>query len=383
VRDAETTTTNDRAQRFPHSSLNQVIDHKGEYVLSIIDSLSKGFQTVNRYWWLLLIPILLDVFLWVGPQASVQEIMQGNLEKLEAEKTKTSTEEMAEWLDLFYTTLQEASSQYNGFSALRVGTLGIPSLMSWRETLLGSPSIYETLWIFFSLLTNKPDLLVSVPDATFIELIVWQFPHEALWLLTSVFLTSIGILIGCTYLISIARRLIDPEEPWAFWPRVLKLGVHFVLFWILRVLFLVITGIPFMLILLALTALSPALAALFGLVVIGITAWFSFYGVFFIASMVVNNTSAWRAIWNSFNIVLRNFGSTLWLFLLINLIGGGLTILWQKLSTGSWLTLVGIIGNAYVGSSLIAASLIFYQDRYTKWRENIANLLTKRGKRPA
>ena len=80
--------------------------------MSIIDSLGKGFQTVNRYWWLLLIPVLLDVFLWVGPQASVQAIRQESLEKLGAEQGKDDVEEADGWLGMLYASLKEAPSNY-------------------------------------------------------------------------------------------------------------------------------------------------------------------------------------------------------------------------------------------------------------------------------
>ena len=98
-----------------------------------------------------------------------------------------------------------------------------------------------------------------------------------------------------------------------------------------------------------------------------------------LAAMVVNDAPVLRAIWNSVGVVLRNFWSTLWLFVLINLIGGGLTILWQQVSHGAW-TGLAIVGNAYVGTSLIAASLLFYKDRYMRWQEAVAELLAKQGK---
>jgi hypothetical protein len=350
--------------------------------LNIIDSIGKGFQTVNRYWWLILIPVLLDVFLWIGPEASVEHLAQQILEMLEAETADlSSVEGMSEWLGAFRSAVQEVAAQYNGFSALRVGTLGIPSLMTWGGTRLSSPSIYETLWVFFALLINRSDLLTSIPEAAFVDAPVWQYPHQVGWFLSNILLSGVGVLIGSTYLASIARGLSEPKDAWVFWPRVLKLGGRYLLFWLVRTIALVITGIPFLAILLAISALSPGLASLIGTIALGMLTWLSFYGIFFIAALVVNDVSVWRAIWNSLNIVLRNFGPTFMLFLLLNLVGGGLTILWGKLSTGSWWTLVGIVGNAYVGTGLVTASLVFYQDRYAKWRETIAQLLSETGNR--
>jgi hypothetical protein len=122
---------------------------------------------------------------------------------------------------------------------------------------------------------------------------------------------------------------------------------------------------------------------LFGTIIVGLVTWLSFYLAFLAAALVTSDVSIWRAIWNSFNVVLRNFWSTLWLFVLINLIGGGLTILWQRFSTGSWMTWIAIAGNAFIGSSLIAASLVFYQDRYQRWQQAIVELLSKTRQRMA
>jgi hypothetical protein len=351
--------------------------------LSVIDSISKGFRMVHRYWWLLLLPVLLDTFLWIGPQASIQQLTGRTLEGLEAEVADLPAEGMDEWWEEFRLTVAEAVSQYNGFTALRVGALGIPSLMTWQGARLGSPSIYETLWILFALMTDRPDLLVSVQQATFVAVPVWQYPSQAAWLFSTLLLSAVGVLVGCVFLAVLSHGL-DAEEPKpTFGARVLRLAGRFVLFWVLRAAVLMLAGIPLVLLLFVLGALSPALASLFGSIVLGLITWLSFYGIFFVASLTIDNVSVWRAVWNSFNVVIRNFWATFGLFLLVNLIGGGMTILWQRLSTGSWWTWIAIVGNAYVGTSLVAASLAFYQDRYDRWREMIAQLLAGSNRRPA
>ncbi|MBL7198534.1 MAG: hypothetical protein ISS56_00140 [Anaerolineae bacterium] len=351
--------------------------------MSIIESLGKGFQVVRRYWWLPLIPILLDTFLWIGPQASVENLMRQTLDALPVEMADAPNEDMSEWVKSLQAAMGEMASRYNGFSALRVGLLGVPSLMSWGEVRLGSASTYETMWIIFSLITDRPDLLVSVPDATFVDVLVLQLTQPWSWLLSSILLAIAGILIGCTYLASITHTLRGLSDSRTFWQRVLRLGSHCVLFWVLRAVVMLIAGVPFVLVFLALSAFSPALSSLFGTIVLGMVTWLSFYGTFLVAAMAMNDASVLQAIWYSFNVVLRNFGSTLGLFLLINLIGGGLTILWQRLSTGSWWTWIGIVGNAYVGTSLVVASLVFYHDRYTRWREALIGALAGQSKRTA
>ena len=186
-------------------------------------------------------------------------------------------------------------------------------------------------------------------------------------------------LIGSIYLTILWPDAEPDSERPPFWARVGKLGVRFVLFWLLRALVLALLGIPFVFALALLSLLSPQLALLFASITLGLATWLSFYGTFVLAAMVVNDAPVLRAIWNSIGVVLRNFWPTLWLFILINLIGGGLTILWQQISHGAW-TGLAIVGNAYVGTSLIAASLLFYQDRYARWQEALAELLAKQEK---
>jgi len=293
------------------------------------------------------------------------------------------SEDIAEWLDTFRSTLDDVVQNYNMLATLRVGTLGVPSLAVWGGARLSSPSIYEVLWISFLGIADRPDLLISVSDAESVNMPVWQVQHEASWLLLSILLTLIGIGIACIYLTSISRGLGSLEDRWSFWPRVLKLGVRVAVFWVLRAVVLTMVGVPFLLILWVLSMLSPGLALVFGTVALGMGTWLSFYGIFFVAALVVNNSSIWRALWSSFSVVLRNFWSTLWLFLLINLIGGGLTILWQQLTIGSWLTWLGIVGNAYIGTSLVTGSLVFYQDRYSRWQQAVADLLSQKNRRTA
>jgi hypothetical protein len=331
----------------------------------------------------MLIPILLDAFLWLGPRASIQDLVGETLETLEAELGGIPTEDMGDWFSSFRDVLQSAADRYNTFSLLRVAMLGVPSLMVWGGAQLSSPTIYESLWVSFLRMTNMPDLLLSVSEAEFVSMPVYQIQDQGGWLLISLGLTIAGVVIGCTYLTIVAQSLGHPEEPWALWPRVWRLGRRFMLLWILRALILFILGVPFALVFALLMALNVGLAILFASISIGLATWLSFYACFAVAAMVVNDTSVLRAILNSVNVVLRNFWPTLWLFILINLIGGGLTLLWQQLSSGSWWTWIAIVGNAYISTSLIVASFLFYQDRYASWQEALTKLMARQSERMA
>ena len=351
--------------------------------MGVIETLSKGFQTVSRRWWLLLIPVLLDSILWLGPRLSVERLLQQTMSTVDTQLNELSSQGDAAWVDTVRSTFQDASASYNALTTLRVGVLGVPSLLAWGGARLGSPPLYEALWISFVGVTNMPDLLVSVSDATFMPPSVWQIPGEGTWLLLTLGLTVVGIGMGAIYLTSLWHSLGVTDDARPFWQRSLHLSGRLLMFLVVRALAVAILGIPLVLILAFVSAFSTGAAMLLGTIAIGFVTWLSFYGAFLTAALVASQVSVWRAIWNSFNVVLRNFWSTLWLFVLINLIGGGLTILWQRLSAGSWLTWLAIAGNAYIGTSLVAASLMFYQDRYQRWQQAIVELLSKTRQRMA
>lgn len=344
--------------------------------MSIIDALSQGFNTIHRRWWVLLIPVLIDLFLWLGPQATITPIVNDVADMLTRSDLFVQAEQNdPELTETVLAALESMGKEYNLFSSLRVRLLSVPSLLVWGGAGYHLPTTYEVIWIYFLQTVNIPDLAVSVAQASFMTRLVWPL-GETSWLGMTVLISLLGVGIGAIYLTLISRE-IDEHNNMPFWPRVAQLSGRVLLFWVLRVIVLIALGLPFLLFLSLLSMLNANLTVIAGIVSMGVLTWFSFYGIFFVASMAVNCATVWQALWNSLNVVLRNFWSTLLLFALINLIGGGLTILWQQLSTGSWLTLIGILGNAYVGSSLLAGSLIFYHDRYDRWRERVAQILAE------
>lgn len=352
--------------------------------MGIIDSLSQGFRKVSRHWWIILIPILLDAFLWLGPQASVAPILeraaQALPELVEMGDTGVDTTEWTAAIDEFLAVIAE---RYNMFTLLRARILGMPSLLAWGDVGLNMPSAYEAIWVYFLQMIDIPELLLSVSRATFMTVRMWTIQSEGFWLVASMGTSVIGVFVGSIYFTLVSDSLAQEPPSGSFWARVSQLGGRLLLFWVVRAVALVILGVPFFLLFVFLALINSNLGFLFIISGMGALTWLSFYGIFFTAALSVNRVSIWQAIWNSLNVVMRNFWPTLGLFVLINLIGGGLTILWQELSQGSWLTFVGIIGNAYVGSGLLAGSLIFYQDRYSRWRESIASLLNDSKKQAA
>ena len=64
----------------------------------------------------------------------------------------------------------------------------------------------------------------------------------------------------------------------------------------------------------------------------------------------------------------RNLPSTLGLLILALILSEGFVRIWVRLSANSWGVPIGILGNAYIGAGLTAATLLFYRARYQQWQ---------------
>ena len=58
---------------------------------------------------------------------------------------------------------------------------------------------------------------------------------------------------------------------------------------------------------------------------------------------------------------------------MINLIQRGLPMIWEMFATDAWALPVSIVGNAYIGTGLMAASMIFYGQRFALWQAAVGS----------
>ena len=94
--------------------------------LGVIEALSAGLDAVLRHPWLLLIPVLLDLFLWVGPRVqapALYRLFEPTLRQMTTEMTSSEGRYAAQELSRL---IQHFFTQYNLFSWLSVGLVGVP-----------------------------------------------------------------------------------------------------------------------------------------------------------------------------------------------------------------------------------------------------------------
>jgi hypothetical protein len=306
--------------------------------LGVIDAIQRGFDLINHRLWLLLIPVLLDLFLWRGPRLSPAPWVHARLDAWLAQ-VGSDIELPSEMVFMLEQT-RLLADEMNLFALLTGLVTGLPSFMARQ----GTPA--------------------TVAILTTTE--TWQV------LLAVVVLIPIGLFIGSTWLALIVRAMQTETPGWGVTLRRagwlwLNLGLYlagltaalvagsgfFALFLTLLLLILGTGG---------LTLLSWASLFFFWLVL-----WVGIGLSFVVSAMAVDGVNVARAVWRSLNVVTRNFPATIGLLLLGLLLTEGFARIWLRLSHQSWGVPLGIVGYAYIGTALVAAGFYFYQARYHHW----------------
>ncbi|MCS7049959.1 MAG: hypothetical protein NZ483_11800, partial [Verrucomicrobiae bacterium] len=75
------------------------------------------------------------------------------------------------------------------------------------------------------------------------------------------------------------------------------------------------------------------------------------------------------ALWDSPQLVFHNLSQTIGLYAVIMLIGYGLGLLWRLPGVETWWLAIGLGAHALTSTALLAATFVFYKDRYRFWVE--------------
>jgi len=314
--------------------------------MGVIDTLSAGYNLVNQRLWLILVPVLLDLLLWLGPRLSVAPLLM-EMVRFIPPATEMGPD-YAEALEQARQAMLQMAQEFNLLGLLAAGFLGVPSLMG-----------------------------VTSLSASFSGHVVFMLYDWLAVFLLAIALTIASVWLGAIYLVPLAQvvregRVMLPalvRQCWITGWRLL-LYVTFLLaimaFW----------GAPLSLVIGIIMAFNPDLATFFvGLLWIAIL-WVAFYLFFVVQSVTVGQTGVLRSLWNSLNVVRWNLGSALGLVILVNLVQRGMPIVWRWLAQEPWGVPLGIVGNAYIGTGLTAATMIFYRDRYALWQGMLARRLS-------
>ncbi len=123
----------------------------------------------------------------------------------------------------------------------------------------------------------------------------------------------------------------------------------------------------FMLINASLAQITLLLLAFFAMWIV-VPVFFSAHGIF------TQKENFFRSVLSSFNLSRFTLPSSSLFVISIVILSQGFNALWLTPSTSSWMMLVGILGHAFITTSLLAASFIYYRDM-SIWLETLLEIL--------
>jgi len=309
----------------------------------IIAALATGFELVNARLELILLPLALDLFLWLGPRVSILHLVPPLAQALQDAALATGDTPAARAnADFLLTVLRESAAKFNMFAFLSTAPLGLPSLLASRQP-VALPAGAPLVWYVESL----PQYL----------------------LLLGVFLL-VGLFLGALYFGGIAQQVRDRRvrwlvllrQVWGDWARLTALGA-------LALVVVIVLGLPVVVLTGLILLFSPAIGVFVWVAGLSVVLWVLFYGCFALHGMLLHRRGLFAALWESARLIQINLPPAATLLLLVVLINAGLAGVWSLPGEGSWLLLLGVAGHALISTALFTATFVFYQDRLRWWNE--------------
>lgn len=290
-------------------------------------TISAGFELTTKHYWLILIPILLDTFFWLGPRLSLRLIVeQGAAVWQEVELIPGMAEQML-----------ALAPNLNLFTVLAVPWLGVPALMSSLVTPFQTP------------ITPAAIELQSV---------------GAVGLLLAG-LSLLGLLLSVFFLLLVAQA-VGMGQGWAERPFLFRLRIAWVRLFMMGIALVALIAliyVPVGMVSLVASFISPLLGLFTLLVVPVVVIWIVIALYFIPQGVLLHGQTLRQAMGVSLGLLQQQAASSLSMILAVMVLG---TLAQQVLilfDDGSWVTSINIVAHAFIQTSLTAATFIYYRDR--------------------
>ena len=307
--------------------------HKNEELAplpGIWRTIAAGFDLTTKHLWLLILPVLVDAFLWLGPRLSSRPIIEQIVGLLPQDPAVAD----------ITAQLLELAPRTNLFTALSIPFIGIPVFM-----------------------------VGATPENTPLPVQVTELADPLVWLGLFLLFTIMGVLITAVYFTLISQSIrIQHEQPTLnsvkFIKRVITtwlklLGLGFVITIISSIIF-----IPLMPIAFVAALVSQLLATIVLMIGPVLILWLLIFTYFVPHNLSLFGHPLHLAVITSMQLVKLYFSPMLGLLIVILIIRNFLSSLLILADDGTWLTAVGILGHAFIMTSLTTATFIFFRDRY-------------------
>jgi hypothetical protein len=293
----------------------------------IVETLSAGFGVVNQQPWIVLIPVLLDLFFLFGPRVSAAPLAAWLVSLPVFERSLGSGVSP----DAARAEVLAFADDVNVLSLLSSGGVSIPSVVPLIGLARGS-------------------LIVLSIDAI---------------LLVGLGALLGGALIGCFYRAMLAQGARDgdlaplrlPRDAGVAWFRIILLAIV-----LIAAMVLLVVPLAFIAALATMLAAGAAMLVTGAVVTLSLAA--QLYLFFAPDAIFISRVGPIEAIRRSIAVVHAGVWSALTFAMLVTVTLIGMAQVWAALAMqAGWGLSLAIVGNAYIASGLIAASMLFYQER--------------------
>jgi hypothetical protein len=322
--------------------------------IGFLASLWKGVEFVNAHPAVILIPVLVDAFLWLGPHLSVYALIRPVVDAMAASAAANTAN--APVID----SLRQAAQDFNLFSLLAFLPLFPPSLMagvSPIQTPLGNP------------------IVLTVGN--------WFAAGGA----AAVCLAA-SLALGSAYWVWAGRTV--RQDPWTPADAAARWGRTFLIVSLLSAGFLVLilgAAVPVLVVVSVVGMVSPTIGAGLAQLIIflggGLLFWLILFFMFSMHGTALYKDGLLPAVWNSVNTTRWMYPLSIWVPILLLLANFLAAQVWALAPAGSWSGAVGVVGNAYTSSVVVVASMAYYADK-RRWISEAQAYLQSRlsGKTP-
>lgn len=290
----------------------------------IIDTFGEAFALVVQRPYLAVVPVLLDLYLWLGVSLSIRPLAEV-VERWARSVPNADTR-----------ALDQIAGIGQSFDLFSLLSVTIPTLVGQ----LGRgamAAVGERLW------------LADLPW--------WSIPPLA------VVLGAAGLVVGTLYLTGVAYLVRGKSFDGGFWRDSVRNAVRMLGFAIITLLgaILLILPVGFMSVILILIGINAV--PLLVLLAWSAAMWLFFLLFFAQYAIVVSEVGPLRAIYLSYNVVRRNVWGAARFIVAYFVITNGVPVALTLLTDSPVGVVVAMAGNAFVATGVIAAAMLFYRDR--------------------
>jgi hypothetical protein len=309
----------------------------------VFGSLKAGFDIVSSRVVLILIPLGLDLFLWLGPRLSVYRLLSPFVKNLPAQVLQNMSE-----TDLSIILQRQAM------------------FLEWLQDFNLLSLLTKLLWWFPIGISSLSAQSLPVSNPLGLQNAVTV---SSIWVLlaAAVVLIPLGWIGGGVFFRQVSGSVQGEDEAAI---SLMRSIVQTVFLSMLCVMLLMIVLIPLSFLIGLLAIINSAAASIAVIVITFFSFWlivplfFTPHGIF------IRKQNALSSIFSSLQMIRFSLPTSGMFVLSVFILSRGLDILWSAPESGSWLALVGFTGHAFITTALLAASFVYYRDM-SDWLQNV------------